>query len=254
MRLVRGELQKLFTTRLWWVMLLSMLAYVGVSLGFFIGFAGQANSGLPARDTPAFLELIWGFGVGGTVFPMILGIVMMTGEYRYQTITSTFLTTPRRERVVAAKLACAAVIGLLFGLAVLLLTAAAVIPTVLVSGAEFAFSGSLARITAGVLGAMALYTLFGIGLGALIRNQIGAILAGVGWVFIVESLVNAIPPLQPIGKWTPAGAASALTSTVDIGQGTSYLLPGWAGALVLLAYGVVFSAVASATTLRRDVT
>jgi ABC-2 type transport system permease protein len=95
----------------------------------------------------------------------------------------------------------------------------------------------------------------GIGLGALIKNQLGAIIVAVVWVFIVEALVNAIPALQPVGKWTPAGAGSAMiNSGVNLGLGTDYLLQAWAGALVLLGYAVLFSAVASATTIRRDIT
>lgn len=259
MRLVRAELQKLFTTRLWWVMLLSMLAYVGLSLGFFIAFAGQAGQGgmggLPPRDTPEFARLAWGSGLSGAIFPMILGIVMMTSEYRYQTITTTFLTTPRRERVVAAKLGGGAVIGLAFGVAVMLLTALAVVPAVMLSGGTFDFGDPfILRATGAVPAALALYTLFGIGLGALIRNQIGAILAAVGWVFIVEALLTAVPPLHPVGKWTPGGAANSLLASFDMGLGASRLLPAWAGALVLAGYAVVFAAVASATTIRRDIT
>ncbi|MFI6317890.1 ABC transporter permease [Nonomuraea sp. NPDC050556] len=259
MRLVRAELQKLFTTRLWWVMMLSMLAYAGLSLGVFIAFAGQAGQGggpaLPSRDSLDFQRVIWGSGLSGAIFPMILGIVMMTSEYRYQTITTTFLTTPRRERVVAAKLGAGVLVGLLFGIAVMLLTALAVIPAVQLSGGSFAFTDPyVLRATGAVPAALALYTLFGIGLGALIRNQIGAILAAVGWVFIVEALLTAIPPLQPVGKWTPGGAANSLLATIDVGFGASRLLPAWAGALVLAGYALVFAAVASMTTIRRDVT
>lgn len=259
MRLVRAELQKLFTTRLWWVMMVSMLAYAGLSLGVFIAFAGQAGQGggpaLPGRDSIEFQRVIWGSGLSGAIFPMILGIVMMTSEYRYQTITTTFLTTPRRERVIAAKLGAGVLVGLLFGIAVMLLTALAVIPAVNLSGGTFTFTDPyVLRATGAVPAALALYTLFGIGLGALIRNQIGAILAAVGWVFIVEALLTAIPPLQPVGKWTPGGAANSLLATIDVGFGASRLLPAWAGALVLAGYALVFAAVASVTTIRRDVT
>lgn len=250
---VRAELLKLTTTRLWWIMLIVMLVYSALPIGFTIAFAGQ--QGVPARGTPAFQESLWGMGQGGALFAAVLGVVMMTAEYRYQTITTTFLVTPKRARVVAAKLAATLVVGLLLGLAVLALTGLAVVATVLAAGADLVFTGTTARIVAGVLVALALYTLFGLGVGALIRNQVAAILAVVAWVYIVDSIVNAIPALHPVAKWTPGGAASALTNTGStLGVDTSYLLPAWAGALVLLCYALLFSAVASLTTLRRDIT
>ncbi|MEU8245621.1 ABC transporter permease [Nonomuraea sp. NPDC048916] len=260
MRLIRAELQKLTTTRLWWVMLAVTVAYALLQLGLTIGFAGVTGDqpgapAIPGRDTREFQDLLWGLGAGGAVFPMVLGVVMMTSEYRYQTITSTFLTTPRRARVVVGKLGAGVVVGLAFGLVVLALTAVAVVVTVSIAGGELAFTGATARIVVGTLAVLMLYTLFGIGLGALIRNQLGAIIAAVAWVFVIEAVVSAIPALQPVGKWTPGGAAAALTSSgVDLGLGTDWLLPAWAGGVVLLGYALVFAAVASTTTLRRDIT
>jgi ABC-2 type transport system permease protein len=259
MALIRAELLKLTTTRLWWVMMSVMVAYLLLQLGLTIGFAGQNTQGgaplFPGRDSVPFQELLWSLGGSGVLFPMILGVVMMTAEYRYQTITSTFLTTPRRERVIAAKLGSGVIVGLAFALVVVVLTAIAVVVTVLLSGGDLVFSAKIVRIVAGVLAVLALYTLFGIGLGALIRNQLAAIIIAVAWVFLVEPVVGAFPALQGIAKWTPAGAAGAVTNSgVDFGGITAYLLPAWAGALVLLGYAVVFAAVASATTIRRDIT
>ena len=46
---------------------------------------------------------------------MILGITGMTGEYRYQTITPTFLATPRRARVVLGKMGAHLLVGIGYG-------------------------------------------------------------------------------------------------------------------------------------------
>ncbi|TMR09507.1 ABC transporter permease [Nonomuraea turkmeniaca] len=259
MGLVRAELLKLTTTRLWWVMLLVMLVYVGISLGFLIAFAGDPGPNgqalIPARHTLAFQESLWGVGTGGALFAAVLGVVMMTSEYRYQTITTTLLVTPKRARVVTAKLIATLVVGVALGLAVLALTGLALVVTVLTAGGDLMFTGTVGRVLVSVLAVLALYTLFGLGLGALIRNQVGAIIAVLAWIYILDSLVNAIPALQPLGKWTPGGATAALTNTgVGFGLDTSYLLPAWAGGLVLLAYALLFSALASVTTLRRDIT
>ncbi|MEV0587206.1 ABC transporter permease [Nonomuraea sp. NPDC050310] len=263
MKLVRAELLKLFTTRLWWIMLLVVLLYLSISLGAVIGFAGVspeegAPPVFPARDTPAFQRLAWGQAVTGSIIVAILGATMVTTEYRYQTITTTLLTTPRRERVVAAKLGAGVLVGLLFGVAILLLFALGIIPAVLLSGGELhLLDEGVPRVIGGGLAALALYTLLGIGVGSLMRNQIAAIVSLAVWIYVIEQLVNAIPLLQPIGRWTPQGAASALTnpgidpgSMIDLG----YLLPAWAGALLLLGYALLFGLLASLTTLRRDIT
>jgi ABC-2 type transport system permease protein len=254
---VRAELLKLTTTRLWWIMLIVMLGYAAIPMGFTIAFAGQSNGGvtIPGRDSVAFQESMWGTGSGGILFAAVLGVVMMTAEFRYQTITTTFLVTPKRVRVIAAKLAATVVVGLLLGLAVLVLTGLAVVVTVLIAGGELTFSGTVVRIIVGVLAALALFTLFGLGLGALMKNQVAAIITVAVWIYIVDSIVNAIPALHSVAKFTPGGAAAALTNSGNtMGVDTTYLLPAWAGALVMLGYAVLFSALAAATTLRRDIT
>jgi ABC-type transport system involved in multi-copper enzyme maturation permease subunit len=257
--LIRSEWQKLFTTRLWWIMLVVMLLLVGLQLGFFIGFAGVEGNGgavFPARDTPQWAQLAWLSGSVGQIFTVILGVVLMTSEYRYQTITGTFLTTPRRSSVIIAKLVTGLLVGALFSLVVLVFLAAVVFPTVLLSGGEIDLAASrIPQSSIGILAGLSLYAVFGIGLGALVRNQIAGIVGAIVWVYVVEGIFTSIPALQPVGKWLPGGAAQALMSIdLDTGLGAPDLLPAWAGALVLVGYGVLFAALASATTVRRDIT
>ena len=54
------------------------------------------------------------FGNGGValIFSALAGVLLVTSEYRYGTIRPTFLFTPRRSRVLSAKLTA----GLLAGL------------------------------------------------------------------------------------------------------------------------------------------
>ncbi|MEV4295266.1 ABC transporter permease [Microbispora rosea] len=256
--LVRAELRKLFTTRLWWIMLLVMLVLVGVGLGFLIAFAGvdQNGAALPARDTAEWAEIAWSSGSSGGIFVMILGVVMMTSEYRYQTITGTFLATPRRSLVIVAKVVAGLLVGALFALAVLVFQAVTVIPAVTLSGGELSLSASrIPQISLGILVTLALYAVFGIGLGALVRNQIAGIVAAVVWAYVIENIFTGVPALHSVGKWLPGGAAQALMSIdVDTGLGRPEWLPAWAGAAVLVGYGLLFAAVATATTVRRDIT
>ncbi len=85
----------------------------------------------------------------------------------------------------------------------------------------------------------------GIGLGTLVRNQVAA---------TVITLLLSLWHHQgdKIYRWFPGNAGSAVTDQF-LGGGLHLLAP-WAGALVLLGYGVAFAALGSALTLRRDVT
>ena len=52
---------------------------------------------------------------GAYVFAIVLGALGMTQELRHQTLTSTFLAEPRRNKVMVAKMAAYGVIGAIYG-------------------------------------------------------------------------------------------------------------------------------------------
>src|SRR3954462_13648150 len=66
-------------------------------------------------------------GLGATIgalFASLLGALSITGEIRHGTIRPTFLATPRRTRVIAAKVLAGALAGIAVGLLAEALTAA----------------------------------------------------------------------------------------------------------------------------------
>ncbi|MBI2761105.1 MAG: ABC transporter permease subunit, partial [Chloroflexi bacterium] len=63
------------------------------------------------------LTAVFGWaGLLGSLFAGLLGALSITGEFRHGTIRPTFLVTPRRGRVVAAKVWASMLIGSAFGL------------------------------------------------------------------------------------------------------------------------------------------
>ena len=64
----------------------------------------------------------------GGVMLLLIGILVMAGEFRHVTATATFLITPERRRVVAAKIAAAAIVGACVGVVASLLTVAVALP------------------------------------------------------------------------------------------------------------------------------
>jgi TM2 domain-containing membrane protein YozV len=260
---VRAELLKIRTTRLWWGLLLVGVALVLLFSGLFAGISGQEGaaadgSQLLAPDDPAALRSIYGTGfTSGYIFPLVLGIIGMTGEYRHMTITPTLLAIPRRGRLVAAKFLAYLIAGLTYG-AVLMLAAVVGGGVVLLLrgyslglGAE----GVLRTLALGVLGS-GVWAVFGLGLGTLIRNQVVAIIVALSFSLIVEPLVvlllNAVE-WGTVAQYLPGAASAAIMAGADAGTGFEQL-SWWAGALVLTAYGLLLGALGALLTTRRDVT
>jgi ABC-2 type transport system permease protein len=249
-RLVRAEWTKLFTTRVWIGLLLGACVMVAGFAILFTSFAGDAESGLPAVGTPQYEELILATAANANVLFLILGIIGMTQEYRHRTATPTFLTTPRRGRVVVAKLLAYALAAVPFAL---LVVAVNYVVVAIHAGAR----GSAPALNADnltVLGAsglaLVIYAVLGVGIGALLRNQVGAIVAGLVYLFVVEPIIRQIPATSGAYKWMPGGAMEALTATF---QGPE-LLEAWQGGLLLLGYGLLAALAGTLFAVRRDVT
>jgi ABC-2 type transport system permease protein len=187
-------------------------------------------------------------GAVSLIFSGLAGVLLITSEYRYGTIRPTFLFTPRRTKVLSAKLTAGLLTGIVFGavsvglaigLGSLILSARG-IPSVL-SGGDFAL------IVFGGLAGVALLGAFGVGLGAIVRSQVGAVIALLAWEFVVNSLLFGLAP--SVGRFMPTPAADAL-----MGLKATHLLPPAAGGAVLLAWTAVLALGGLALTLRRDVT
>jgi ABC-2 type transport system permease protein len=258
--LVRSELRKVTSTRLWWGMLIGVLVLTGIQAVAVAATAGSpAQPGAPATpglETAEAIRSIYAGSMfsGAYIFAMVLGITGMTGEYRYQTITPTFLVTPRRERVVAAKMVAHLLVGAGYALAALVMALVAGGVTIALRDAGLGYDvpGLWRAVALGVL-AVALWTLLGIGIGTLVRNQVAAILLAVAVTFLVEPLATyllAAVDLDSVVRWLPTNASAALTS-----PGDAFLeyLDWWAGGLALLGYAVVLGGLGLLLSVRRDV-
>jgi hypothetical protein len=204
------------------------------------------------RDDPDVLAVAVSSAAGANVVVLVLGILVLTQEFRFGTATPSFLVTPRRWRVLAAKLVAASLAGLAFAVVSLVFALAVSWLTITIRGDALVFDRTVVEVMLGVGLVLALYGPIGVAVGALVRNQIAAVVAALAWTFVVEQLVVALWP--EVGRWMPGGAASAVLQLGEVATTRGDLLPVWGGALLLVAYAVVLSVVAATVTLRRDLT
>ena len=259
--LVRSELRKITSTRLWWGLLAGAVLYSLVQAGANAAVAGMdPGAGQPPTaplDTAEAIRTVYASSAfqGGYIFAMILGITGMTGEYRYRTITPTFLATPRRPRVVLGKMGAHLLVGIAFGIAAVVAALLAGGVVIVVRGHDLGYGADRLWPSIGLaVLAIGLWTLLGIGIGTLIRNQVAAVLVAVFVTFLLEPLATFILSangLDSVVKWLPTNASAALTS--PSGNFLDYLT-WWVGGLVLLGYAVVLAGLGVVLSTRRDIT
>ena len=114
-------------------------------------------------------------------------------------------------------------------------------------GITFALDGSqMALLLLGTLAAVALWGAIGVGLGAIVRSQVGAIIGLLAWGFVVENLLFAFVP--SVGRFGPVHAQDS-----SMGFTSGHHLPTAAGIAVLVGWAVLFSVVGILVGARRDV-
>jgi ABC-type transport system involved in multi-copper enzyme maturation, permease component len=107
----KAELLKIRSTRTTIGLVLGMIALI-LLFSLLSGLLTKAPSLVTAEDQRGLLSV----GSLAGVFSALAGIMLITSEYRYGTIRPTFLFTPKRSRVLAAKLAAGLLAGLIFGI------------------------------------------------------------------------------------------------------------------------------------------
>jgi len=243
-RALRSELRKLRTLRI-------TLGLLGIALGYVLlnviaVLALQGAEGSPADvSTREGLDLVLGLGSSAYLFSFVIGVLAATGEYRHGTMTATLLAEPNRALVIVAKVVAATVAGVAYGIAAVSLTMAVALPWLGFLDHAPLTVGGVAMAVGGTVAAVALFAALGAALGALLRSQVFALVGGLAWLLIGESLLLAFLP--EVGRWLPSGALGALTATSED------VLPVWGGGLLLAAYAAALAVAAAVATDRRDV-
>ena len=246
-RLISAELLQLRSTRT----AVALIASV-VGLVVLIGLIATITADFEQEDVQT-VDLL---GIAGfaQVFALILGLLAVTTEFRHGTITPTLIVGPDRVRLVMAKLVAHVLAGLILGVLAVGLTTAIVL--VVLSSRDIdtgLTSGEIAKIVFGLVLATALWAALGVGLGALVRNQVGAIVGALGWTLLVENLLTIIPT---VGDWVQKYGLNGVTNALSNieSEVTGDVLSQAAGGALLVAYTEAFVIAGTLAMRRRDVT
>jgi ABC-2 type transport system permease protein len=245
---LRSELLKQRSTR-------TNLSLLSAMLGLVLLAVLLHAFGLPAENIDTSSEqltLVVGWGEKlGVVFAGLLGAMSITSEIRHGTIRPTFLVTPRRERVLTAKVVGSMFFGAAFGLIATSLAVAVGSAALEARGIETRLDGgAYALFLSGGAAAAALWAAIGVGLGAIIRNQVPTLIGICAWLLVVEGLLvgDLFGAVGGVGRFAPGAAAAAIG-----GLDPDKLVAPAVGLVLLVLYAAAAAVAGSLATARRDV-
>ena len=267
---IRAEIRKIFSTRLWWGLLIGVVVVGGGISALFASLVGTTNASTDPAANPFLVmsvgtaQVIYSAGFFWLIAPLIplaLGVILITQEFRHRTISATFLATPRRSRVLVSKTVAVVVISLLYGI-VNVLSSAAFGAVVLAAKGEQTYLGDdrVWRTFAMLLLVFVLWALLGFGFGMLIRNQLAAVFIALGVALIAQIILQVLfgalgwdtPP-----KLLPNSLSQGMLVTSDPFGGAageaSPFFEWWIDALILLGYAAGLSSLGAWLLSKRDI-
>lgn len=251
MALLAAEVRKLTTVRSTWILTFIGLALVVLQVGATV-VAGLLEPFTGSPDQVADAMTAVG---GNSAIVLVVGLLSMTTEFRHGTVGRTLQLTPSRTRVLVAKLAAGAVYAVGFVVLAALTVAITLWIGALVQGVSLQPDGqAFETFWQGLVGSV-LTAVLGVAFGALVRQQIVAVVVALVWIFIVENLFAALLP--DIGRWFPFQALNGLfipeAAMSQMPDGAFVPLTAGPALAVFAAYVVVFSVAAGALLRYRDV-
>lgn len=247
--LLDAELLKMRSTRATALLVLATLVLAVLTVATTVPGVIEENAWI-SLDDPDLLANVVGNGFGAPLVLMtLLGVLAFTQEFRYGTITSTYLGEPRRTRVLVAKGLSLALASIVITIMTLAVSVACGIALIRSQDGNVTVTGQFWQTVGAGFVVMAAYGVVGVAVGALVPNQIAAVVGVLIWMLAVEQMV--IPLFPEVGRWMPFAAASSLMQ-VGLSYGDK-LLSVAMGGLVLLGYTAVTVVLALIVTPKRDV-
>lgn len=244
LRLVRGELRKLTTTKMPWGFLAVLVVLAGLNAAVVM-FGTDMDGSKAFVATAADQQSLMAFAFNAMLGTALFGAIAVAREYGHGTVVPTFLGCPRRPRAVLAQLVAVLVAGAslaLIGQALIIAAVALALPS---TDYSFAVSaGDVVRLLAASALAGAIGAVLGAGIGAVIRNLGGAVTTAVLVLFVIPPL--AVQLVNDSASWIPTtlfAVISGVSTEVSLG----------AALIAVAAWALVPAAAGLMAVQRRDV-
>jgi ABC-type transport system involved in multi-copper enzyme maturation permease subunit len=241
---IRSEFRKLRTTRTALGLLAGMAVLTGLALW-------GALSGASHAELAAALAMPYGYAgvmIIVALFVVVLAIRSYTDEVRHGSIVPTFLATPDRLRVLAAKVVVSAGAAAIFAVGAVVVATGVILVYLTAHGFAVTLTvGALAEPVGRAIVIAALWSLIGVAIGVIVRQQVAAIVGTLAWLFVAENIVGSLAP--GIAHWLPGSAAG---TAAGISSPDPLMTP-LVGLLVLAGWAAVATGLAVTVVRRRDV-
>ena len=219
--LIHAELIKLRSTRMTAWLALTATALVVLLVLVTVPTGNGSDSTLSLGDRDLWARVVAVGAGGGWIIVLVLGVIAFTQELRFGTVTPTFLATPRRERILVAKVLALSLVGLLF--AAVTMTLDVCISAVFIGARHgtLVWSGQLSAVLAAVILVFAVAGPIGVAVGTIVRDQVAAVVGTLVWLLVAEQLlVFARPRSRPLDAWRRGRRASPARQLGDDPRGS----------------------------------
>ena len=246
---IRSEWVKLRSVRLSLV-----LSIIGVAFPLVVTVLTSVFADAEGWSVTDIASLVTGTSVVTGLMLGVVGAAGVTSEYGFGTIRVTFAATPRRGRVVTAKMVVTLGLAVVVQL-VVIVTAFPVGALVFESrGASLDMTdrfGDAVSALVGVVAFAAILSVLGLAIGLVVRATPAAIAILVLWPLIIENIIGAL--LYAAGfegalDWLPYSAGFRLTAVDPGDQALGRVL----GGLYFAAWTTAVLVLGSVLARRRD--
>jgi hypothetical protein len=249
--LIRSEVLKVRSTQVWfWLLLLS----IGFTTLVSIGTSYEAVNDTRLSNPVDYYAVFTSSRQAGFAL-MVLGVLGLTTEFRHKTITPTLLATPDRWRLLAGKVASYAVFSVLYAIVCIVVNVIVAVAWLSANNVPVEFGHGVPGGVIKNLVSLILLGMFGLGIGALIRNQAAALVFAIVYLAILNPILSSVVWIRKVWMFEPGGALAAFTSNgrIDGLSDDVYHLSPMAGFTVLAAWCVGLLVLGGAIGLTRDI-